>query len=121
MCDDQWVLMAMVVLDRTPMASAFCWWETDAGRVSALHVDLTHGGTVSPFGPAADSSIAITADTVTEFIAAMDDVGAVTDGDFTYGPLLFAVRQHRTRPDPYPPNRLLWPLFDHACRAVETA
>ncbi len=58
----------------------------------------------------------ITPANVDEFERALREVADITGGDHTYGPVLFACRMRRTRPQnaAYPSDTRLHPLFD-AC------
>ncbi len=113
MCDDGWVATVLVLADRADQHERVSW--TSAGdRILSVFIDTFFDGDTPPFGPEYPREIPIVVETAPEFVAAMEDVAAVTGGDYTYGVLLFAARQWRARLDPFPPNQLLWPMFDHA-------
>lgn len=58
--------------------------------------------------------VRITTVNVDRFEAALTDVGAVTNGDFTFGPALFVWRERGARPaaDGYPSDVRVHALFD---------
>lgn len=88
------------------------WWRVDGGYAPVTFFVVCND--VFAWGTA--DAEPITSDTIDAFEAAIEDVKAVTDGDATFGPMLYAARRRHCRPQggAYPSDRRVWALFD-AC------
>lgn len=94
----------------------FLFWRVVMRNGQAEIVFYVDGSDIFSFDESVADAEPITPATVVDFESAICDVRAATEGDATYGPLLYVARLRKQRPinKLYPTDSRLWPLFD-AC------